>query len=548
MRSIGKIFVLISAIGLLLWGAVYGYKSRKAEKQYPVEKNFYFIGDPSKIHDGDQLVILRNPGSDLHITVECRKAWNLQQVRVFFRTERREIGMESFRLPYWKKSFQLNAKNLDPDTFVKIIFRFDEKTNGPIVMNKSVVRTNLSYPKILVLGLDGASLRILEPLVESGRCPNFKRLMRDGAYGDLTSEEPTYSPVIWTTLATGRPPDHHGITFYLAKSGLPVSSNAIKVKRFWEIFSEYSKLSSVVVGWYLTWPVEELNGAMISDRAYYNFKARDLSYPPGIFDQDYQRVHLAVNDDMLNHLKRFSSYPYQWDWKKKFPGGSKERELASIVHQRLMHVYRRDTSYAEFGLKLHRTLNPDVLALYLRGSDFTSHGFWKFRAPHEVPFFSVSEQEKRWFRDVIDNYYIYLDELLGKYLKLAGEGSTIFVLSDHGFQAVSEEEAESPELSGTHHINGILFCKGPAFRKGFRITHASIYDFLPTMLTVAGLPQAADMPGRVLMEAMESKFVGKNPLKKVKTYGVPKGVRQEKSNRKVDEEIKDELRSLGYIQ
>jgi hypothetical protein len=166
-----------------------------------------------------------------------------------------------------------------------------------------------------------------------------------------------------------------------------------------------------------------------------------------------------------------------------------------------MHVYLRDRSFAEFGLKLQKTLDPDLIAIHFRGADFTSHGFWKFRAPKEVPFFKVSEQEK-----------------------------------------------ENPELSGTHEINGLLFCKGPAVRKGYRITKASIYDFLPTLLAAAGLPQAEDMPGRVLTEVMRPEFLKQHPPGHIKTYGGFTSGKQEKPSEKLDDEIKQKLRSLGYIQ
>ncbi len=545
MKRLMWIAVLVVFVVCAGWMVTSAYTARKVQKDFPYLSPFYLNGNMKEIRDGDQLFVLRNPGNDVHIRMEGRKGWKMNSpLRIQVATETKEIGTEVFRSPYWSKSFRLESKRLDPDSFVKVTFRSDGFM--PVQLTKFEIRIDKIQPKVLIFGFDGADLSLLQPLMDAGRCPNFKKLMQEGSYGDLLSEEPAYSPVIWTTVATGRPPDDHGITFFLYKNQ-PTTSSSIKVKRFWDIFSLYSKVNSIILGWYLTWPVEDLQGGLISDRAYYNFKTKDLSYPPGVFDADFQKTYTDISTNISKHLLRFTSFPYDWDWKKRFARGSVEYLDSNIVHQRLAHAYRRDTAYAEFGLRAMSTLNPDVLAVYLRGVDFTSHAFWKFRYPEQVPFLPVTAQQEEWFRDVIDRYYIYLDEILGKYLALAGKDTTVLILSDHGFQSVSEAEEKNPELSGTHNLNGILFCKGPLFKKGYKIPKASIYDFLPTLLYVFGLPQAADMPGRVLTDAIIPEFVAKNQLRKIKTYGARRGS-SEKSSEKLDEEIKEELRSLGYIQ
>ena len=519
--------------------------SWSVEHEFPYTRPYYLNRDPQEIRSGDQLVILRNPGSDLYLDLGGEKEWDCHApLKIQLSTESKEIGSETFHWHYWRKSFRLQARSMDPDSFVKITFQ--TKDPGPLHLTKFEARTNRRYPKVLILGLDGATLEILQPLIQQRKLPNFKKLTEEYSYGTLLSEEPAYSPVIWTTLASGRTPQDHGITFYLSQRE-PELSNSIKVKRFWNIFSQYSKLNSVLLGWYLTWPVEDLQGAIISDRAYYNFKTKDLSFPPGVFDSDFQKHFIRISNSVDKSLSRFTSFPYYWDWRSRYPRGTNEYVDSKIVHQRLAHVYRRDAAYAEYGLKIIKTMSPDIVAVYLRGLDFTSHGFWKFRHPDQVPFLPVTEKEKKVFHDVIDNYYIYLDEVLGNYIAALDKDATVFILSDHGFHAISPEEGTNPELSGAHDLNGVLFCKGPHFKRGYKITKASIYDFLPTLLYVTGLPQAEDMPGHVLTDAIRAEFIAKNPIKKIKTYGARTGSTQ-KSPGALDEEIKDELRSLGYIQ
>src|SRR2546427_762338 len=65
--------------------------------------------------------------------------------------------------------------------------------------------------RVVMVGVDGADWRVIEPLVARGRMPAFKRLMEQGATGTLRSMLPSASPSLWTTIATGVGPDRHGI-------------------------------------------------------------------------------------------------------------------------------------------------------------------------------------------------------------------------------------------------------------------------------------------------------------------------------------------------
>src|SRR6185295_17661328 len=67
------------------------------------------------------------------------------------------------------------------------------------------------HPRVLLLGVDGADPAILERLIGAGKLPTFGRLRREGAFGPLRSREPLLSPVLWTTIATGRTPQDHGV-------------------------------------------------------------------------------------------------------------------------------------------------------------------------------------------------------------------------------------------------------------------------------------------------------------------------------------------------
>ena len=88
------------------------------------------------------------------------------------------------------------------------------------------------------------------------------------------SAEPLLSPVVWTTIATGKGPDQHRIGHFVAVNEkgdqLPVTSAMRKVKAVWNILSDAGRRVAVL-GWWATWPSEKVNGAMVSDHFAYHF-------------------------------------------------------------------------------------------------------------------------------------------------------------------------------------------------------------------------------------------------------------------------------------
>src|SRR5262245_41972098 len=100
--------------------------------------------------------------------------------------------------------------------------------------------------KVMVLGLDGATWDVLEPLAQEGLLPNLMRLREQGAWGSLGSVFPPLSPVAWTAVMTGKNSGKHGIFEFLEQGHDPLagrvnSSRAIQAKLLWEIVAQYGK-------------------------------------------------------------------------------------------------------------------------------------------------------------------------------------------------------------------------------------------------------------------------------------------------------------------
>ncbi|MBU1933433.1 MAG: alkaline phosphatase family protein [Candidatus Omnitrophica bacterium] len=130
--------------------------------------------------------------------------------------------------------------------------------------------------KIVILGFDGLSPEIIEPMMEEGRLPNFSLLKERGSYRNLATTNPPQSPVAWAGFATGQNPGKNGIFDFIIRDpktyGLRLSLStiekgkfrrAIKSKCFWQYTSE-EKIPTVIISCPATFPPDKLHGRMLS--------------------------------------------------------------------------------------------------------------------------------------------------------------------------------------------------------------------------------------------------------------------------------------------
>ena len=113
--------------------------------------------------------------------------------------------------------------------------------------------------KIMVLGIDGMDPRLTRKYVDEGKMPNTKKLIEMGACRhDLTmlGAQPTVTPPMWTTMATGAYPVTHGITCFYRQSTedldvreYNLDSTNCKAEPLWNVFAENGKKTLV---WH--WP------------------------------------------------------------------------------------------------------------------------------------------------------------------------------------------------------------------------------------------------------------------------------------------------------
>jgi predicted AlkP superfamily phosphohydrolase/phosphomutase len=389
--------------------------------------------------------------------------------------------------------------------------------------------------RVLVIGVDAATWDVIRPLMAAGKLPTFSRLVAEGFSGTLMSMEPTISPALWTTIATGKRPERHGIQGFISSvwdgvAGIPVTSNMRRSEALWTIASRHGRRVNVV-GWYVTWPVEAVNGVMVSDRF---VPAERGALVGGSVSADGDRgVHPASLASSLEPLfvraDRFLD-PY-------------EREF-----HRTFKAYPVDATRTAIAEHLMQAEPADLTLVYIWGVDPIQHHFWKFYQPETFPGPPPTPEEVSLNRGKIPAYYRDVDGFVARLLARTGPRDTVIIVSDHGAGPVAVYDAKTG-ISGEHRLEGVVIAAGSHVRPGIAARPPSILDVAPTVLYLLGLPIAEDMEGRMMREAIDPAFLSAHPPRTIPTYEreasqVPRAPVASPE----DEQIRERLRSLGYIQ
>lgn len=364
--------------------------------------------------------------------------------------------------------------------------------------------------KVLLIGWDAADWKVINPLIDEGKMPNLEKLVNGGVIGNLATLDPPLSPTLWTSIATGKRPYKHGIHGFTevdhnAPSGVrPVYITSRKVRAIWNMLSNRGYKTNVV-GWWPSHPAEPINGTMVSNfyqKAHKNVRKEWPLTPGAVFPEEKAQffANMRVHPQELTkaHLMPFvptlTKEKYQdKTYRKRIDAIGKITADCSTVHAAATYIME----YEEW----------DFMAVYLDAIDHYCHGFMKYHPPRRP---HIKEADFELFKDVVVAGYRYHDMMLGRLMALAGEDTTIILVSDHGFhpdhlrptRLPLKEEPAAPALE--HSPYGVIIMKGPGIKKDERINGASLLDITPTLLYLCDLPLARDMDGKVLTNAFET--------------------------------------------
>lgn len=332
--------------------------------------------------------------------------------------------------------------------------RGPSRPEGPVVTSPVREDTGL---KVAILGIDGLDWKLVDGAIAEGRLPNLAALIERGTRGTLRSIRPPRSPVVWTSIATGELPSEHGIEdFVVRRDGdrIPVTGNLRRVPALWNLAS-VCRFTAAFTNWYVTWPAEPVAGAMISDRV--DFDGLDRRVFPEELTAAVDSARAGVDALPERGIAALTGLDGDFaEWRAGRWG--QVRRAISILDG----VVRHDLVTLEAARVTLRSGQPDLTAVYFRGNDNTQHLFWKYRFAQRsggllagLLWDDLDPDEVAALSPVIDRYYDFIDELVGRVTAMLAPDTALLLLSDHGFLT-------SNERGRWYNVNRILEAAGLA--------------------------------------------------------------------------------------
>jgi predicted AlkP superfamily phosphohydrolase/phosphomutase len=354
--------------------------------------------------------------------------------------------------------------------------------------------SKLQHKKVLLVGWDAADWKIIQPLLTAGKMPNLQKLMQQGSYGTVETLDPPLSPMLWTSIATGKTADKHGVLGFIEPDPVngiprPAAVTSRNCKAIWNILNQHG-LRSNVIGWWPSHPAEPVNGLYVSNMFSKSERSSGLMpatvYPEALQDE-IASCRVYPEDISLAEISAFVPLAAGIDQ-------SKDKHLHNLAA--LLANCRSIFNAAMFALNQK---NWNFSAVYFDTIDQCSHTFMKFFPPHMK---GVPEEYYSLYKNVVPQMYVFHDMMLGEMVKAAGEDCDVLVLSDHGFYSDHlrpvrlPNDPASPALE--HSRFGIVCLSGENILKNQLIKGAGLLDIAPTVLRMFAIPAAKDMDGNVL--------------------------------------------------
>jgi predicted AlkP superfamily phosphohydrolase/phosphomutase/tetratricopeptide (TPR) repeat protein len=400
----------------------------------------------------------------------------------------------------------------------------------------------LSGKKVLLIGWDAADWEMIDPLLQSGQMPALAQLINRGVRGNLATLQPVLSPMLWTSIATGKRADRHGICGFTEPmtdaAGIgPVRSTSRKCKAIWNILSQ-NRLKSNFVGWFATNPAEPIDGVMVTDQFLISPESQLANMVhPSKLARSMAALRLSVDDitteDLLPFIPRLAEIDLNSDRRPL----KLARRLAKVA------------SVQTIATALIQSEPWNLMGIYYDGIDQFGHEFMPYHPPQIA---AVSERDFELYQHVMTGCYRFHDMMLHALLQYVDEQTTVILVSDHGYECghrrpPPDEAHRNPEAC--HRGFGIACLKGPDIKENERLYGASILDVTPTILTLLGLPVGGDMDGRPWLE------VFREPVKLQRIFGW-EGLGDDQAGLHANEirqdaaeaaQAIDQLVELGYI-
>jgi hypothetical protein len=300
--------------------------------------------------------------------------------------------------------------------------------------------------KVLIIGLDGATYDIIDPMVAAGKLPHVARMMREGARAELISVDPTISPAVWTEMATGKVRAKNGVINFRSVQSM------LQAKRFFDIAHDAGKTVGML-DWLVSWPPlidEDGKSFWVPDHTARGPEAvpRKLEFLQALVGATRNdraatladRATWAV-DALLSGLRLSTLGNAAATVVRIGATGMDEQDKTPLLQHVALALYR------DLFLALRAEYRPDLASITFYGTDSLSHKYWRYFQPSDFPGTDPADVAK--YGSILPDYYEAADAAIGEILATVDANTTVLLVSDHGSQAIEgAQELRFPRLHG----------------------------------------------------------------------------------------------------
>jgi predicted AlkP superfamily phosphohydrolase/phosphomutase len=259
--------------------------------------------------------------------------------------------------------------------------------------------------KVMIIGLDGVPLDIIQPWADSGHLPNLRHLMQTGTVGRLRSTIPPTSGPSWSSFVTGMNPGKTGIFDFLYRregtySFPPVNASLRGGTTIWRYLSDAGHRVGVL-NIPMSYPVEQVNGFMVSGWLT-PYAATDYIYPSELAEE----LGREVGDYRIYPTETFTE--------------SRRGSFLQASYD-LLEMRTRTALY------LAESKPWDVFMTVFFDTDRFLHQLWHYMET-DHPWRDGDEDRS----SVVRDYFHQVDNSIGRLLEHADDDTQVIVLSDHG--------------------------------------------------------------------------------------------------------------------
>lgn len=269
-------------------------------------------------------------------------------------------------------------------------------------------------PRVVIVGLDAATMTLIDKYVAEGVLPNIGRMIKKGAAGELLSTPNMHSASSWTSIITGRNPGKHGL-FVFSDRTFATNEQAIFTgadRKCETIFRNLTRAGYTVgmMNVPMTYPAEHAPGS---------FMISGLDAP--VFDERAFSP-TSLRNEVLSKFPGYAPTP------PELPKLMEAQDLDGAIDTWLKLIRTR-TDAAKYLMDKHR---PDFFMVVYTATDWVQHYFWKYIEPRHPEYDSAQAAR---YQGTIKRFYQVMDGVIGELREMAGPQADMIIISDHGMGA-----------------------------------------------------------------------------------------------------------------